>query len=176
MSKVLVVIDMQNDFITGSLANQAAADILPNVQKLVKEFDGEIIFTRDTHEDNYSYNRTQEGRKLPILHCVKGTFGQQIHRDLLGWRDALVIDKKTFGSVDLLKKLESMCSGFDPITEIHFCGTVTEICVVSNVLMVKNRFPELKIVVHKDACAGLSKEGHKAALKVMESCQCEIVI
>ena len=174
MSKVLVVIDMQNDFITGSLANQAAAEILPNVQKLVKEFNGEIIFTRDTHD--FSYNRTQEGIKLPILHCQKGTFGHQIHRDLLGWKDATVVDKKTFGSIELLKKLESMCSGFEPVTEIHFCGTVTEICVVSNVLMVKNRFPEHKIVVHKDACAGLSKEGHKAALKVMESCQCEIVI
>jgi len=170
---ILVVIDMQNDFITGSLANKEAEKILPNVAKLIKEFDGDVIFTRDMH-DSYIYPRSMEGKYLPIEHCIKGTYGHQIHRDLLGWRDAEVVDKANFGSMLLLDKIGKMISGYEKGSKIHFCGTVTEICVISNVLLAKTRFPETKIIVHKECCAGLNEESHNAALTVMKSCQCEV--
>lgn len=180
-SKVLIVIDMQNDFITGSLSNKKAEYILSNVLNLIKNFDGNIIFTRDTHSSNYL--ETNEGKHLPVEHCIKGTYGHQIHRSLLGWRDFEVVDKPTFGSFILIDKIRSlynltnMCiNGKEPCEEleIHICGTCTDICVVSNALILKTAFPEHKVIVHKKGCAGLDKEGHDAALLVMKRCQIEV--
>lgn len=179
--KILVCVDMQNDFITGTLANKEAEKILPRVAELIKDFDGDIIFTRDTHNENYL--ETQEGKHLPIAHCIKDTFGHQIHRDLLGWRDAIVVDKPTFGSFALVDKIRSMynltgicINDKEPCKEleIHICGTCTDICVVSNAMILKAAFPEFKIVVHKKACAGTDWKSHNAALDVMQKCQIEI--
>lgn len=179
--KVLIVIDMQNDFITGTLANKTAERILPKTADLIKNFNGDVIFTRDTHEKNYL--ETNEGKHLPVEHCIKDTFGHQIHRDLLGWRDAEIVDKPTFGSFSLVDKIRSLynlngccINGKEPCKEleIHICGTCTDICVVSNALILKAAFPDYKVVVHKKCCAGLDKKGHDAALLVMERCQIEI--
>lgn len=173
MKKILVIVDMQNDFITGSLANKEAEKILPKISKMIQEFDGEIIFTRDTHDSRYS--ESNEGKHLPIEHCMKGTFGHQIHRDLLGWRDAKVVDKKTFGSIDLVKSIKECSYGLDRRNvEIHIVGTCTDICVVSNAIILKTEFPEAKIIVHKKCCAGMDIKGHNAAMLVMKRCQIDI--
>lgn len=179
--KILIVIDMQNDFITGTLANKEAQKILPRVAELIKNFKGDVIFTRDTHEDDYL--ETNEGKHLPVKHCVEGTYGHQIHRDLLGWRDVIVIDKEAFGSFELVNKIRNLynltgiyVNGKEPCDEleIHICGTCTDICVVSNAMLLKTAFPEFKIVVHKKACAGTDWKSHNAALDIMKKCQIEI--
>ena len=188
--KYAVIVDLQNDFITGTLGNKKSENILKNVAMFIKDFDGDIIFTRDTHKNNYL--ETNEGKHLPVEHCVKGTLGHQIHRSLLGWKDAKVVDKPTFGSFELKdeisstiyfkrkKELAGTPEAFDYTVkkdkdiEIHFCGTCTDICVVSNAMILKAAFPEAKIVVHKKLCAGLDKEGHEAALLVMQRCQIEV--
>lgn len=173
MKKLLIVIDMQNDFITGSLANSEAEKILPKVAELIKGFDGEVIFTQDTHTS--SYLETNEGKHLPTKHCIQGTFGYEIHSDLTGLHDFGRWQKNHFGSYELMWHLEDLlCGEWLPDVEIHFCGTVSEICVISNVLLAKTAFPSSKIIVHKSCCAGLDEKGHEAAMLVMERCQCEI--
>jgi nicotinamidase-related amidase len=181
--KILAIIDMQNSFITGELSNKMAEFILPRTAELIKNFDGDVIFTRDTHGKNYL--ETNEGRHLPVEHCIKGTFGHQIHRDLLGWRDAEVVDKPTFGSFILVEKIRSLynlngicINGKEPCKEneleIHLAGTCTDICVISNALILKTVFSEAKIVVHKKCCAGSDAKAHAAALLIMEKCQIKI--
>ena len=180
VKKVLICVDMQNSFITGELANKEAEKILPRVANLIKNFDGDVIFTRDTHDENYL--ETNEGKHLPIAHCIKGTYGHQIHRSLLGWRDAVVIDKETFGSMKLVNEIRSMynVNGYNlnnkehTDLEFYICGTCTDICVVSNVFLLKAAFPEAKIVVHKKACAGTDFKSHNAALDIMKKCQIEV--
>ena len=180
IKQVLICVDLQNDFITGTLANKEAEKILPRVADLIKNFDGDVIFTRDTHDKDYL--ATQEGKHLPIAHCIKGTLGHQIHRNLLGWKDAVVIDKETFGSVKLINEIRSMynVNGYNinnkehTDLEFHICGTCTDICVVSNAILLKTAFPEFKIVVHKKACAGTDWKSHNAALDIMQKCQIEI--
>lgn len=173
MKKILYVCDMQNDFITGSLKNKEAEKILTRVAEMIKNFDGEVIFTRDTHDKKYL--KTNEGKYLPVEHCIKGTFGHQIHRDLLGWRDAKVIDKKTFGSKDLLNVISNKVSGVYPNCEIHIIGTCTDICVITNALLIKTEVPEAKVIVHKKCCAALDKKGQDAAMLIMKRCQIEVV-
>lgn len=172
MKKVLIVIDCQNDFVTGSLGSEAAQEIIPNVENMVKNFDGEIVFTRDTHDEKYL--NTNEGRHLPVKHCINRTLGHQIHRDLLGWKDAKVIDKNTFGSKKLVKYIDSLTHGHYPSCELHIVGLCTDICVVSNALLLKTYFPEAKIIVYKSCCAGVDKAGHDAAMLVMERCHIEV--
>lgn len=164
---------MQNDFITGSLANKEAEKIIPRIQKMIKEFDGEIIFTRDMHDKDYL--ETNEGKYLPVEHCIKGTFGSQIHRDLLGWRDAQVVNKPVFGSLKLMEKLNVNKYCEHEQLEIHLVGTVSSICVITNALLIKTFFPDAKVIVHRKCCADLDKKGQDAAMLVMERCQCEIV-
>lgn len=169
MKKLLVVIDMQNDFVYGALGTKEAAAILPAVQAALqsarKEGD-EIVFTRDTHEENYL--ATQEGKNLPVPHCIKGTDGWQIVDGL--HRGELVFDKPTFGSEQLASFVSE--NGFDEVTLVGVC---TDICVVSNALLIKAKCPELKVRLIENACAGVTKESHEAALKTMKSCQVEIV-
>lgn len=171
-NKVLIVVDMQNSFITGELANKEAEKIVPRIQKMIKEFDGEVIFTRDMHDKDYL--ETNEGRYLPVEHCIKGTFGSQIHRDLLGWRDAQVINKSVFGSLKLMDVLKSLSYGQNPL-EIHLVGTVSSICVITNALLIKTFFPDVTVIVHRRCCADLDKKGQDAAMLIMERCQCEVV-
>ena len=167
--KFLIVVDMQVDFISGSLGSTHAAAIVPNVVDKVKGFDGKVIFTRDTHFDDYF--ETQEGKKLPVLHCVKDTDGWQVCDELKPFVDA-VVDKVTFGSVDLPKVL--MDFG-EPVEEIELCGLCTDICVISNAMILKAAFPEVRITVDRSCCAGVTMESHQTALDAMKAVQIEII-
>lgn len=166
--KYLIVVDMQVDFITGSLGSELATAIVPNVVEKVKNFDGKVIFTRDTHYENYM--DTQEGKKLPVPHCIKDTAGWQVCDELLGYVET-VVDKVTFGSVDLPQIIKDFG---EPIEEIELCGLCTDICVISNGMILKAAFPEVKISVDASCCAGVSVESHNTALNAMKAVQIEI--
>lgn len=167
--KYLIVVDMQVDFITGSLGSKLAEKIVPNVVEKVKNFEGKVIFTRDTHFEDYM--NTQEGKKLPVEHCIKDTSGWQICDELKPYVKE-VVDKITFGSVKLPNKIKEY--GED-IEEIELCGLCTDICVISNAMILKATFPEVKITVDSECCAGVSVESHKIALDAMKAVQIEIV-
>ena len=167
--KYLIVVDMQNDFITGILGSAHAAAIVPNVVEKIKHFDGQTIFTRDTHGADYM--DTQEGMKLPVKHCIKDTDGWQICDELAPYTQ-LVIDKVTFGSVELPQIMKL----FDePIEEIELCGLCTDICVISNAMILKAAFPEAKITVDASCCAGVTMESHNTALNAMKAVQIEVI-
>ena len=167
--KFLIVVDMQTDFITGSLGSDMAADIVPAVLKKVKNFDGKIIFTRDTHGEDYL--ETQEGKKLPVKHCIKDSDGWQICDELKPYAENTV-DKLTFGSVDL----PQIIKGYgEEIEEIELCGLCTDICVISNAMILKAAFPETKIVVEGKCCAGVTRESHTTALNAMKAVQIEVI-
>lgn len=166
MNNILVVVDMQNDFISGSLGSEEAKAIVPYVKDKIAKFDGEVIFTRDTHEENYL--ETSEGKHLPVKHCVKDTWGWEISDELKPYVKK-VIDKPTFGSLDLVEYLKNK-----EIDSIELCGLCTDICVVSNALLLKANFYETPIVVDSKACAGVSVDSHKAALNTMTMCQIEV--
>lgn len=173
MEKVLVVIDMQNDFIDGTLGTKEAVAIVPNVVKKIKEWDGPIIATRDTHGNDYL--NTSEGKKLPVSHCIKDTEGWMINKEVenaLAIKNTIYINKSTFGSTNLpgiikLITKENM--------SIEIIGLCTDICVVSNALFLKTHFPETQIAVDASCCAGVTPETHKAALTTMKMCQIEII-
>lgn len=166
--KVLVVVDMQNDFIDGSLGTKEAQEILPQVAEKVRGFDGRIVFTRDTHEEDYLH--TQEGRKLPVKHCIRNTNGWQIHETLQPFCSGQPVDKVTFGSVELGKQIVEW-NQKEPITCIELVGLCTDICVISNALLLKAFLPETEIVVDAACCAGVTPESHERALAAMETCQ-----
>jgi len=167
--KYLIVVDMQVDFITGSLGSDLAAAIVPNVVEKVRNFDGKIIFTRDTH---FADDRaTQEGRNLPVPHCIKGSDGWQICDELKPFAET-VLDKLTFGSIDLPQLLESYG---ESIESIELCGLCTDICVISNAMVLKAAFPEVPIAVDAACSAGVSVESHNTALNAMRAVQIEIV-
>lgn len=167
--KYLIVVDMQKDFITGSLGSKLAEKIVPDVVEKVKNFSGKVIFTQDTHFADYL--KTQEGKKLPIQHCIKDTDGWQICDELKPYVND-VVDKITFGSVDLPKILKDYG---EEIEEIELCGLCTDICVISNAMILKASFPETKIIVDGKCCAGVSVESHKTALEAMKAVQIEIL-
>lgn len=171
--KVLVVVDMQNDFIDGSLANPMAQEIVHDVAKYVALFDGLIVFTRDTHEENYL--ETREGKNLPVPHCIALTDGWQINKEIYAAAEnnpkakILRVNKPTFSaSTQLYVAIKTECESPD---EIQICGTCTDICVISNALSLVSSFQEANVVVLADLCAGLTKEKHSAAIEVMRSCQ-----
>ncbi len=172
MRKVLVVIDMQNDFIDGSLGTKEAEAIVPNVVEKIKSYNTEDIFaTRDTHQPDYM--ETQEGKNLPVEHCIEGTNGWEINTEVakaLG--EAIIIDKPTFGSTILADTLKKMNDKEE--IEIELVGLCTDICVVSNALMLKATMPEVKISVDASCCAGVTPDKHNAALETMRSCQISI--
>ena len=166
--KFFIVIDMQNDFLTGSLANPEAVKILPNIVEKVKKYrdDGyTIVFTRDTHYDNYM--STGEGKHLPVSHCIIESDGWKIAKELTPQDDDVIIDKEHFG-------YDAWTEYIEPGDEVVICGTVSEICVVSNALAIK-QIENVEVSVLKDCCAGLSEAAHNAAMTVMESCQCKII-
>ena len=165
--KTLIVIDMQNDFISGSLGTKEAQAIVPNVKKKIEEYyarGDEIIFTRDTHFDNYL--ETSEGKHLPIKHCIMGTHGWKIADDL-EVPNCRYINKPTFGWLGW-----NMTNNFE---EIELVGLCTDICVVSNALILKAMFPEISITVDASCCAGVIPETHKAALQTMKMCQINVI-
>ncbi len=171
MQNILVVIDMQNDFIDGSLGTKEAVGIVPFVKSKIENFDGKVIFTRDTHSENYL--ETQEGKILPVPHCIKDTLGRQIHPELDALRKTPAIDKPTFGSVVLGKKLVEE-NEKEPIESITLIGLCTDICVISNALLIKAFLPEVPIIVDAKCCAGVTPDSHKNALNAMKACQIKI--
>lgn len=173
MEKILVIIDMQKDFVDGSLGTKEAQAIIPAVKDKIENFDGEIIFTMDTHTEDYL--NTQEGKKLPVSHCIKGTPGHEIIEELQPYtKKALAIfEKETFGSRKLGSFLKELHKEKE-IESIEFIGLCTDICVVSNALLVKAFLPEVSIIVDSNCCAGVTPEKHESALETMRSCQIEI--
>lgn len=168
---VLAVIDMQNDFIDGTLGTREAEAIVEKVAAQIRDFDGEVVYTRDTHLEGYL--ETQEGKKLPVLHCIKGTEGWQIRNGLQkpGQGEARIFDKPAFGSVELAQYLKEM-KDLESVTLIGLC---TDICVISNAMVIKAFLPEVTVKVKADCCAGVTPESHKNALEAMKMCQVEIV-
>ena len=179
MKKITIVVDMQNDFLTGSLANPDAVSIIPSVLDQIKNSDY-VMYTRDTHGENYL--ETQEGKNLPVPHCVEGTHGWQIvdeldpHNitDIKMWH---IVNKPTFGDANIWMDMyfADLVNWNGDGVEVTFCGTCTDICVVSNALIVKSLYPELVVNVKADACAGLTPEKHQSALDVMASCQINVL-
>ena len=167
--KYLIVVDMQNDFIDGALGTKEAAAIVPYVKSVIENFDGKVIFTRDTHFENYM--ETQEGKNLPVPHCIKGTEGWQIRAELDVLRKTEAIDKVTFGSKDLVDVLKNE----NDIESIKFIGLCTDICVISNAMLVKAFYPEIPIIVDAKACAGVTPQSHKNALDAMKVCQVKVI-
>lgn len=167
--KILVVVDMQNDFIDGALGSPEAVAIVPYVKGLIEGFDGKVFFTRDTHAE--SYMDTQEGKNLPVPHCIKDTYGWQIKAELDSLRKTEAIDKVTFGSsalVDVIAKEKD-------VESITFIGLCTDICVISNVMLTKAYFPEIPLIVDAKACAGVTPQSHRTALDAMKMCQVKII-
>ena len=169
MNKQLIVIDAQEDFVRGALRNEEAIAALPVIREAVayasRNFDRDIIYTKDTH--NKDYLETQEGRNLPYPHCIKGSDGWEICPEVLAEKSK-IIKRNTFGS----RLWDMQC--LDTVDEIWLCGFCTDICVSANFQILKSTYPEVPIVVIEDACAGVTKELHEAALKVMKSCQARI--
>ena len=170
MKKLLVVVDMQNDFIGGPLGTKEAETVVPAVAARIKraKADGdEILFTRDTHGEDYLAGA--EGKKLPVAHCLRGTYGWQID-GRLDAAGAKILDKPAFGSVALGEYVRSGGYG-----EIELVGVCTDICVISNALLVKAFSPETRVAVRRDCCAGVTPESHENALRAMAVCQIEII-
>jgi len=173
MRKVLVVVDMQNDFIDGALGTPEAVAIVPRVVEKIGQYDPRnVYFTRDTHYEDYL--DTQEGRNLPVVHCLKDTDGWQLRAEVAAAAPgAAVIDKPTFGSNRLAALL--MVERAQRALEIELVGLCTDICVVSNALLLKAAMPEAPITVDASCCAGVTPEKHRAALETMRSCQVRII-
>ena len=172
MRKLLIVIDMQNDFIDGALGTKEAEAIVGNVIAKIKEYDPhDVIATRDTHETDYL--STQEGKYLPVEHCIRGTHGWQVRDEIAELlTDARVYDKPTFGSTEMAADLKKIAEREE--IEIELVGLCTDICVVSNALLLKASMPEVKISVDPACCAGVTPESHEAALQTMRACQIQM--
>ncbi len=173
MKNILVVVDMQKDFTDGALGTKEAVSIVPNVVKKIESFDGEVFATFDTHFENYM--ETSEGKNLPVPHCIKDTEGWLLDKDVAAALDKkgfTAVEKNTFGSTELPKLIEESSNGED--FKIELVGLCTNICVVSNALVLKANFPEVEISVDSNCCAGVTPELHEAALKTMESCQIKV--
>lgn len=171
--RALVVVDMQKDFIDGVLGTKEAVAIVPKVKSKIEKYrkaEDIVIFTRDTHDENYL--DTQEGRKLPIEHCIKGTPGWKISSKVkVG--DSTVIDKPSFGSYEVVKKLVQIDEK-EKLESIEIIGLCTDICVISNAMLIKAKFTEIPVKVDASCCAGVMPETHQNALKAMDMCQIEI--
>ena len=181
--KILIVVDMQNDFITGALGTQEAQSVVNRVVQRIKDSKDELIlFTQDTHQDDYL--DTPEGKKLPIVHCIEGTEGWQIHEKILdAWRkntstirvpelENNSFMKPVFGSIELVDFLKSKAAD---IAEIELLGVCTDICVISNAIMIKNTLPEIPIAVNATCCAGVTPQSHQEALNTMKMCHIDLV-
>lgn len=168
MKKLLVVVDMQNDFVDGALGTKEAQAIVPAVAEKIAAASKEgttIVFTRDTHGDNYLH--TKEGQQLPVLHCISGSGGWQIIPELAPYvADNKIFDKPTFGSLELMHYAQA--EGFDTIELIGLC---TDICVISNAMLLKAALPEASIMVDSSCCAGVTPKSHEGALAAMQMCQ-----
>lgn len=172
MKKILVVVDMQNDFIDGSLGTPEAQSIIKTVTEKIASYSDDCIYaTRDTHGEDYL--NTSEGKYLPVKHCIKNTEGWELRKEIAeAMPHALIIDKPTFGSEELAELIYEVYQKED--IEIELIGVCTDICVVTNALLLKTKLPEVKISVDAACCAGVTLESHRAALLTMKMCQIEI--
>ena len=170
---ILVVVDMQNDFIDGALGTQEAVAIVPKVMVKMMNFDGLVMATRDTHGEDYL--ETQEGKNLPVKHCIKGTHGWEIKEEIQQLLISPPIDKPTFGSETLGNVLKDLNNDVEPIDSITLVGLCTDICVISNAILLKAFLPEVPIRVDASCCAGVTPESHARALEAMKACQIEII-
>ena len=172
MRKLLAVIDMQNDFIDGSLGTKEAVSIVPKVKECVEESTKkkyDVIFTRDTHYSDYL--STKEGKNLPVEHCIINTEGWQICKELIGYtNDKNVFDKPTFGSIEFMNYVKE-----NNDDESVLVGLCTDICVISNAMLFKAALPEADIKVVANACAGVTVDSHNNALEAMKMCQIEVI-
>ena len=175
MKNILIVVDMQKDFIDGALGSSEALSIVPMVLdklKAAKKNNDKIILTMDTHSSDYL--TTPEGSKLPVEHCIKGTEGHALNRNIDAelTPDMMVVEKGSFACTELPELIKRFLVGE---TAVELCGLCTDICVVSNALLLKAYYPQIQIIVDPAACAGTSKEGHEAALKTMSACHIDII-
>lgn len=175
--KILVVVDMQNDFIDGALGTKEAVGIVPKVAEKIRGFDGRVLYTRDTHEKDYL--ETQEGKNLPVEHCIRGTKGWELAPEIEKLRVEEPIDKPSFGSTALGALLKAQDEdlkkqGKPGIESITLVGLCTDICVISNAMILKAYLPEVPVIVEADCCAGVTPESHKNALEAMKVCQIKI--
>lgn len=168
MQDILVVVDMQKDFIDGSLGTPEARAILPKVREAIASFTGKVFYTRDTHGPDYL--STEEGRNLPVEHCRRGTPGWEIAAELEGLPCAGVIDKPTFGSLEVAERLRRE-DREERVASVTLIGLCTDICVISNALLAKAALPEAEIAVKADCCAGVTPASHERALEAMRACQ-----
>ncbi len=174
MKHFLIVVDVQNDFVNGALGTKEAEGIIAHASEKIKNFDGEIFVTYDTHFKDYL--TTAEGKKLPVEHCIKDTEGWQLNGEIqkaLNCKKYTAVEKLTFGSTEL-PELIKQAAGEDDF-DITLIGLCTDICVVSNALILKANFYDKKIIVDKNCCAGVTVESHNAALTTMQMCQIEVV-
>lgn len=173
MRKILIVVDMQKDFIDGSLGTKEAQEIVPAVVKKIQIYSVKDIYvTKDTHGENYL--ETSEGKHLPVVHCIKGTAGWELdERVETVTKGAIVVEKPTFGSIELMELLKT--ENEKETLEIELVGLCTDICVVSNALLLKAAMPENRICVDASCCAGVTPQSHEAALTTMKMCQIEVV-
>jgi len=175
-NKILIVIDMQNDFIDGALGTKEAVEIVPYVKEKIKEYKDNnypVIFTKDTHFDTYL--STLEGKNLPVPHCIINTPGWRIREELDPDDKTYVIDKYTFGFIEFEKWLIDRNIIIDGDTEIELCGLCTDICVISNALILRAYYPNTKIIVDSKATAGVTPETKEAALTTMKMCQITVI-
>lgn len=169
MKKILVVVDMQKDFIDGALGTSEAVGIVPNVTRKITNFDGEVVFTKDTHSSIYL--DTQEGKNLPVMHCIKGTEGWELDSAILPLSEnCRIFEKPTFGSLELANYIAD-----GDYNEIELIGLCTDICVISNAMLIKAYLPESKVIVDSACCAGVTPESHENALSSMKMCQINII-
>ncbi len=174
MKNFLVVVDIQNDFVDGALGTKEAQAMISDAAQKILNFDGEIFVTYDTHFENYL--ETAEGKKLPVSHCIKGTNGWQLNPEIakaLDGKKYSAVEKLTFGSSELPKLIEKAANGQD--FNITLIGLCTDICVVSNALILKANFPEKEITVDSKCCAGVTVDTHNAALATMKMCQINVL-
>lgn len=174
MKQFLIAVDLQRDFVDGALGTAEAQAIVPKAAEAIRRFDGQVFATLDTHFDDYM--NTAEGRKLPVPHCIKGTAGWQLNdtiADALQGRLYTAVEKHTFGSIDLPQMIAEAAGG-EPFA-ITLIGVCTDICVVSNALLLKAHFPEAEITVDAACCAGTSVTAHQAALTTMRCCQINVI-
>ena len=173
--KILIVVDMQNDFISGALGTKEAEVIVSGVKQKIAGFDGRVIATRDTHGEDYM--DTQEGKNLPVPHCIRGTEGWEIESgisELLEEKQARIIDKPTFGSVELGEYVKQLNDTVEPVEKIALVGLCTDICVISNALLLKAYLPEVPIEVDISCCAGVTPQSHEQAAEAMKMCQIDV--
>ena len=172
MRKLLIVIDMQNDFIDGALGTKEAVEIVEAVKEKIRSYPvRDVIATMDTHDERYL--ETQEGKNLPVVHCVKGTDGWRIRPDIAELlHDTKIYEKPCFGSIPLAENLKALSEKEE--LELELIGLCTDICVVTNALLLKTVLPEVRISVDASCCAGVTPEKHLAALETMRSCQIQV--